>query len=82
MKLKIALPIAHCACGNAIYVNLNYASKRALALEAESGDRAALLAKNAELGTSISEELKKIFETGVGYTAQQRNAEKKKRRTD
>jgi DNA primase len=61
--------------------NLKRQQEEALTLEAESGDRASLLAKNEELGNSINEELKKIFDSGVGYTAQQQSEEKKKRGT-
>jgi DNA primase len=54
--------------------------EEALALAAESGDLAALLAKNAEIGTDVNEQLKKIFESGVGYTAQQQSAESAKQK--
>jgi DNA primase len=45
--------------------NLKRKQSDALALEAESGDRAAVLAKLEELGTKNDEELKKIFDKGI-----------------
>ncbi len=41
--------------------NLKKQQEEALSLEAESGDRAAVLAKLQELGTAIDEELREIF---------------------
>ena len=45
--------------------NIKRRQEEALALEAESGDRAAVLAKLEELGTGEDQELKKIFDTGI-----------------
>jgi DNA primase len=49
--------------------NLMTKQAEELALEAETGDSSSVLSKLAEIGTRNNEELKEIFETGVGYKA-------------
>ena len=61
--------------------NLKRKQEEALAFEAETGDRAAVLAKLEELGIDSNEELKRIFNTGVGYKADLIQDSKNKRNT-
>jgi len=53
--------------------NLKRKQEEALALEAESGDRAAVLAKLEQLGTAIDEELVKIFNLKAKPCGEEKN---------